>query len=442
MLILLMFILTQAELLSNGDLENWSNYIPDNWTKETTDYQLYQDSQTVYSGNYSARFVLRSTSTQRLTQIVYPVTPGNMYIYKLHVLDNDTMGSIRGYLRFYDASGSLIASFSTPYSDDDHPGWELLQSDTFICPENADTLHVEIRLYDNGTWTSGDSAIMWVDSLSLLDLGPAPEPPYHSISEIQGFATSSPFVDSIVKTSGIVTAVFGNNFFIEEYPGGLRKGLYVYRGSASSPVVHVGDSVVVRGTVAEYYGNTELKNIFGLEILNTGHPLPEPIELAPQDTVTEDHEGVYVFLSDAECINDSLEHGEWEINYRFRSTSKDTFLQVDDMGVSYHPEVGAHYSILGVITFTFGFFKIEPRDSQDITILNIAENRINKEKTIKTLIWTSDYVKTLKDCKSCELFNVSGRRITTWRSTPLQRGIYFLKSKENGKNTIIRIIRR
>ncbi len=445
MFLFVMFFVTQTELLQNGDLENWTNYLPDYWTKETSEYEIYQDSQTIYSGNYSAKFVLRSTSTQKLTQFVYPITPGNMYIYKLHVLDNDSMGKIRGYLRFFDGAGEQVASFYTSYSDDDYPDWELLQTDTFICPQNAETLHVEIRLYDEGTWTSGDSAVIWVDSLSLVDLGPAPEPPYHSISEIQGFTTSSPFVDSMVKTSGIVTAVFGNNFFIEEYPGGLRKGLYVYRGTASSPVVHVGDSLIVKGTVAEYFGNTQLKNIFGIEILESGHPLPDPIQLTPLDTITEDHEGVYVMLTDAECIDDSLGYGEWEINYRFRSTTKDTFLHVDDMGVSYTPVVGGHYSILGVITFTYGFFKIEPRDSQDITFLNITERYYSAgKKPTRTIIWSSDY-KLHSDCSFCELYDVFGRKVAEGKNIhpkTLHSGIYFLKLNQKSDNTLILIIKK
>lgn len=444
MLFFILLFIGQTELLQNGDLEYWTNYIPDHWIKEDHEFQLYQDSNSVYSGNYSAKFVLRSTETQKLTQIVHPITPGNMYVFKLHVLDNDTMGKIRGYLRFYDSTGTLVAAFYTPYSDDNWPQWELLQTDTFICPQNAETLHVEIRLYDDGSWTSDDSAIMWVDSLSLVDIGPAPEPPYHSISEIQGFATSSPFADSVVQTSGIVTAVFGNNFFIEEYPGGLRKGLYIYRGTASSPQVHVGDSVIVKGTVVEYFGNTQLKNIFGIEIVSQEHPLPDPIELTIEDTVTEDHEGVYVLLTNTECINDSLGYGEWEINYRFKSTTKDTFLHVDDMGVSYKPIVGAHYSILGVITFTYGYFKIEPRDSQDITFLNVMETlKEYKKSTTKTIIWTSNNALIPENYQPCQLFDIFGREIKNQEEislTRLPQGIYFIKPSR--KDALIRVIKK
>ncbi len=433
MLLLTLFFLAQTELLTNGSFETWNSGLPDTWVKETFDYQLYPDSQNVYEGAYSARFILRSTSTQRLTQYITNITPGNMYVYSLYVYDTDTMGKVRGYLRFYDGSGTQVASFYTSYSDDDYPGWELLQTDTFVCPQNAETLHVEIRLYDDGTWQTGDSAVLYVDNASLLDLGPAPEPPYHSISEIQGFTTSSPFADSVVGTSGIVTAVFGNNFFIEEKPGGLRKGLYIYRGSASSPRVKTGDSVYVKGTVVEYYGNTQLKNVFGVDIIDSGLALPDPIVLTQNDTVTEDHEGVYVFLENAECINDSLGYGEWEINYRYRSTSKDTFLHVDDMGVSYTPTVGAHYSIYGVITFTYGNFKIEPRNEQDITYLDVKENR--REKPLIGYMILKGSNLTMKGITgNWQLADIHGGIIAQGHghvnASIERRGIYFLKSKE------------
>ena len=438
---LLILLIAQTELLSNGGLENWTGGIPDSWVKETYEFQLYPDSNNIHGGNYSGKFILRSTNTQRLTQYITSITPGNMYVYRLYVLDTDTMGKVRGYLRFYDGNGTQVASFYTSYSDNDYPDWELLQSDTFVCPQNAETLHVEIRLYDEGTWEQGDSAVFYVDDISLLDLGPAPEPPYHSISEIQGFTTSSPFKDSIVATSGIVTAVFGNNFFIEEYPGGIRKGLYIYRGSASSPVVHVGDSVLVKGTVAEYFGNTQLKNIFEVDIIDSNHPLPEPITLTASDTITEDHEGVYVFLEDAECLNDSLGYGEWEINYRFISTTRDTFLHVDDMGVSYTPTVGAHYSIYGVITFTYGFFKIEPRNEQDITFLDISES--SKSTVSNTTIILSNSDLSLKNLTGdWEIYNIYGSLIARGNGkvkTKLQEsGLYFLKLQDK----IIRILRK
>ncbi len=440
-LFLLLFI-TQTELLTNRGLENWSGGLPDSWVKETYEFQLYPDSVNTYEGNYSGKFILRSTNTQRLTQYITGLVPGHMYVYSLYVFDSDTMGKARGYLRFYDGTGTQVASFYTPYSSNDYPGWELLKSDTFVCPQNAETLHVEIRLYDEGTWTGGDSAVLYVDNLSLLDLGPAPEPPYHSISEIQGFTTSSPFKDSTVATGGIVTAVFGNNFFIEEYPGGLRKGLYVYRGSASSPHVHIGDSVLVKGTVDEYYGNTQLKNVFEVDIIDSNHPLPEAIVLTPQDTVTEDHEGVYVFLENAECINDSLGYGEWEINYRFISTTKDTFLHVDDMGVSYSPTVGAHYSIYGVITFTYGFFKIEPRDEQDITFLDVSESTQNKSKENTTIILSGPLLTLDRYSGHWEIYNIYGRLIKKGRgmirTTLYRKGLYLLKLN----NRTIHILRK
>lgn len=434
MLVLTFLIIFQTELVSNGGFENWSGGLPDSWVKETYEYQVYPESLMVYEGHYSAKFILRSTATQRLTQYITNLTPGNQYVYSLYVYDPDTMGKIRGYLRFYNEEGAQIAYFYTNYSHNDTTLWQLLQSDTFICPQGAETLHVEIRLYDENTWEDGDSAVLYVDSLSLLDLGPAPEPPYHSISEIQGPSTSSPFNDSIVTTSGIVTAVFRNNFFIEEYPGGLRRGLYIYRGSVSSPVVHVGDSVVLKGKVTEYYGNTQLQNLFEVDIIDSNHPLPDPIVMSPQDTITEDHEGVFVFLENAECINDNLGHGEWEINYRFVSTSRDTFLHVDDMGVSYTPTVGAHYSIYGVITFTYGFFKIEPRTEADIRFLEVEES--SKVNSIPgTIILHTPALSIAHQRGNWKIYSTNGQCLKAGKGTVkanlFRKGIYFLKL--NGK---------
>ncbi|TES90226.1 MAG: hypothetical protein E3J87_10415, partial [Candidatus Cloacimonadota bacterium] len=154
-------------LLQNPGFENWTGDSAHYWHKETTGYDLFRESGTVHSGSYSAKFILRSTATQRLTQYVTPVNPGNGYEGTLYFFDNDPFVRARLYIRWFDGSGGWISSFGSSYSVDS-AGWQELTAGPNTAPAAAETAHVEIRFYDVSGFT--DSAIIYVDDASFVDL--------------------------------------------------------------------------------------------------------------------------------------------------------------------------------------------------------------------------------------------------------------------------------
>ncbi len=106
------------------------------------------------------------------------------------------------------------------------------------------------------------------------------------IPTIQGSSTASPFVGSTMTTTGIVTLKKSNGFFIQspvanyDSDPNTSEGLWVLRSAA--PVVNVGDSVTVSGTVGEFFNLTELNATSGtLAINSTGNSLPTAITLTP-----------------------------------------------------------------------------------------------------------------------------------------------------------------
>lgn len=96
-----------------------------------------------------------------------------------------------------------------------------------------------------------------------------------TIMQIQGDGAASPLVGQTVTTTGnIVTAVGAKGFFMQDPVGGVANtssGVYVFTSSA--PSVHVGDSVGVTGTVAEYSGSTEITGPT-VSIATSGNALP------------------------------------------------------------------------------------------------------------------------------------------------------------------------
>ena len=111
--------------------------------------------------------------------------------------------------------------------------------------------------------------------------GPAPSLPDPAtsdsitIAEIQGTGTASPFENQAVTTTGIVTGDFqdidadnNNNlggFYIQqETPDSdtaTSDGIFVFDGSNAATDVNTGDRVTVAGTVAEYFGETQIAAI-------------------------------------------------------------------------------------------------------------------------------------------------------------------------------------
>lgn len=186
-------------------------------------------------------------------------------------------------------------------------------------------------------------------------------PPLLTIMEIQGQDSSSPYVGDTVATTGIVTGVYSNGFFLEERPGGAWHGIWVY--TAGTPTVAVGDSILIIAEVNEYYGLTELLNIVHLEVLASGLPLPGPTLLPTGEVPQEQYEGVFVRVENAVCIDPDLGYGEWLVD------DGSGPVRIDDKGVSYTPDSGQTYNIQGPLYYSFGNYKIEPRDSGDIEVV-------------------------------------------------------------------------
>lgn len=84
-----------------------------------------------------------------------------------------------------------------------------------------------------------------------------------SIGQIQGVGDTSPMVGQSVITSGIVTAIRTNGFFIQSPSPGdsdpaTSDGIFVFTSSAPTGAAALQNLVCVTGAVSEYQGQTEL----------------------------------------------------------------------------------------------------------------------------------------------------------------------------------------
>lgn len=112
------------------------------------------------------------------------------------------------------------------------------------------------------------------------------------IHTIQGPGNASPLVGNAVTTTGIVTAVKYNGFFIQDTVVDAdpltSEGILVYTSSAPPAAVTVGNMVRVSGTVSEFIPTTSdplqppLTEITfpTVTLLSSGNPLPSPFSLS------------------------------------------------------------------------------------------------------------------------------------------------------------------
>ncbi len=104
------------------------------------------------------------------------------------------------------------------------------------------------------------------------------------IHEIQGGGPTSPLLDAYVLTSGVVTGVKTNGFFLQTPDGSedgdpsTSQGVFVF--TSAQPAVIPGNLVSVGGTVGEFFSLTQLESSLPGDIgLPSAGTLPAPIML-------------------------------------------------------------------------------------------------------------------------------------------------------------------
>ncbi|WP_456408946.1 choice-of-anchor J domain-containing protein [Caldithrix abyssi] len=188
--------------------------------------------------------------------------------------------------------------------------------------------------------------------------------PEVTIAEIQttadGQAGPSPYVGQVVKTSGIVTAVTGSGYYLQDAQAAWS-GIYVYDKN-NKPAM--GDEVALEAEVAEYYNLTELKNVDAFTIVSSGNTM-DPLVVATGDVSQEMYEGVLVQVKDATCTDEDLGYGEWQVDDGSGPA------RIDDAIYTFSPDSGVKYDVTGVVTYSYGKYKILPRDENDIVALTL-----------------------------------------------------------------------
>jgi predicted extracellular nuclease len=119
-----------------------------------------------------------------------------------------------------------------------------------------------------------------------------------SIHDIQGSGDTSSFAGRLVSTTGIVTGVKSNGFFIQnpdnaaDADPNTSEGVFVFTSSRPTATATVGNMVQVIGTVNEFIPSsdpnsppsTEISGSPAISLISSGNPLPTPVNLTVADT--------------------------------------------------------------------------------------------------------------------------------------------------------------
>ena len=206
-----------------------------------------------------------------------------------------------------------------------------------------------------------------------------------------------------------------------------------FLGAITKPndyLLYEGDSVVLDAEVDEYYELTELKNVANLQVISSGNIFsPSYCNTAAADS--EEFEGCFVEVSNAICNNDNAGFGEWIVN----DGSGD--LIIDDLFYAFTPILNQSYTVSGVITFSYGAFKLLPRNGSDVAgFISVNETTENVFYMYPNPLSQSNLNITLQNNSNVSLFNLSGQLIKTYQLKSgnnsvnldfLNKGLYMIK---------------
>ncbi|WP_306131657.1 ExeM/NucH family extracellular endonuclease [Roseivivax marinus] len=120
------------------------------------------------------------------------------------------------------------------------------------------------------------------------------------ISAVQGSGGASPLAGQTVTVEAVVTAVRGNNFFLQEEDAdadgdaSTSEGVYVFLDAnpMNLDLPSLGDTVSVSGTVTEYFDLTEIADVTDITVVAGDTPLPTPADIGLSGDTMPDYEAV------------------------------------------------------------------------------------------------------------------------------------------------------
>jgi hypothetical protein len=209
----------------------------------------------------------------------------------------------------------------------------------------------------------GNNETIWIDNVSFCEK----EIVVHQlqISKIQGTSDISPYANQLIETEGEVTQVNEFGCFIQD-ANNVYSGIFVYNADFST--LSVGDGLKLKGTIDEYNGLTEIKDIEWSETFNSTYNIV-PLDMN-QEELSEKHESILIKAANVEAIEEN-EYSNWLVSF-----GNNVQILIDDKYYSHELTAGNLYNITGIVYYRFDVFGLNPRFNTDIEDLGAASSPV------------------------------------------------------------------
>lgn len=193
----------------------------------------------------------------------------------------------------------------------------------------------------------------------------------------------------------------------------------------------LGDEVEVTGTVNEFFSATQLTNVTSAVRLSEGNIVPAPLDMKTGDITTgapgaEQYEGMLVRVNKVAVINEFPDTGNFG---EFTIDDGSGEVRVDDVSSNFRGQLDSAFvagdsleSVTGILHYTFGNFKIEPRNDDDVVRIVTSVNDIGAPLTYKlhqnypnpfNPETTIQYEIANKGQVTLHIYNLMGQRVRT-----------------------------
>jgi len=191
--------------------------------------------------------------------------------------------------------------------------------------------------------------------------------PISNIQDVTGAGSDeSPLVGQVVTIEGIISAesgAYGSSYYVQDAEA-KWSGIMVY--DSDHPNTY-GMKVRVTGTVAEYYGLTELTDVTEFVVVDSNRVEVNPLtvttgEIGTGSDEAEAYEGVLVKIVDANITSPENDYGEWKVD---DGTGE---VMIDDEADYYFTpsKYSSVKSVVGPLSYSYDEYRIYPRGAWDI----------------------------------------------------------------------------
>jgi len=345
---------TQAQVIFTSGFEDWAANLPTDWYGSKSNLPqsgVVQVSTNVHGGASAVQLIKASTGHQRFTTQVLSVTANQEYEIRFWVRGE---GQIRVGLYDGRPTGSGYAPYNpTAFVSITGNTWQEVALNMTAA---VDAGNAEFILSVQSTVAPEH---LVVDDVTITALAVNPPTPA-TIAEIQETTApdgASPMVGTTVVTQGVVSALLGNGFYLQDGTGPWT-GIYVF---ATPGAIAIGDEMTISGTVVEFNGQTQISSVLNMVTLTSGNAIA-PTVITTANGNTEPYESVFVKVVAANCTAQGS-FGQYTVN------DGSGPVLVDDVIYAYSFSVGQVYNISGVLQYAFSEWRILPRFGADVELV-------------------------------------------------------------------------